>query len=395
MIVNLSTVMPDGLVCPEGKRRIEYVDKGGTGLYVEVRSTSPGEGTYYWRTRHPETGKTVHYKVGRTTEIDLATAREKVRELRAKQTLGLIAETPKDARSNNTSITLDQAVEQYVFPSLRLRLRSAKKYEAIYKSRILGRLGATPVNAIERHQIIALQGSLVRDDGLAPASANRVIAILRRCLSALVDQGLMERNPASRIAMYTESRTEHYLQAEDLQKLLAVLRSGTKRNFMVRMLAFFLLSTGARLNEALQAQWKDIDRENRVWRIPESNSKSKKVRSVPLNDSSLWVLDQLDTEDKFEWLFRSVTGERLKYVHGAWERLRIKAGLPHTRLHDLRHQHASFLVNSGRTLYEVQAILGHNDPSVTQRYAHLSTKTLQDASDSASAMIQGAMKKSA
>jgi site-specific recombinase XerD len=105
------------------------------------------------------------------------------------------------------------------------------------------------------------------------------------------------------------------------------------------------------------------------------------------------VLDQLDTEDKFGWLFRSVTGERLKYVHRVWERLRIKAELPHLRLHDLRHQHASFLVNQGHSLYVVQQILGHNDPSVTQRYAHLSTKSLQGASDSASKMIRGAMKK--
>jgi site-specific recombinase XerD len=73
----------------------------------------------------------------------------------------------------------------------------------------------------------------------------------------------------------------------------------------------------------------------------------------------------------------------------------VKAGLPHLRIHDLRHQHASFLVNSGRTLYEVQQILDHKSPTVTQRYAHLSTKTLQEASDSASEMIQGAVKKSA
>ena len=287
---------------------------------------------------------------------------------------------------------LDQAVEQYVFPSLRLRLRSAKKYEAIYKNRILGRLGATPVNAIERHQIVALQGSLVRDEGLAPASANRVIAILRRCLSALVDQGLMERNPASRISMYPESGIDHFLQADDLQKLLTMLRKGTKRNFMVRMVALFLLSTGARLNEALQAKWMDIDRENGVWRIPASNSKSKKVRSVPLNDSAIEVLDKLGTEGKFEWLFVNVSkGERLKYVHGSWDRLRSKVpGLSHLRLHDLRHQYASFLVNGGRTLYEVQQILGHKDPSVTQRYAHLSSRSLQDAANSASDAIKGA-----
>ena len=65
------------------------------------------------------------------------------------------------------------------------------------------------------------------------------------------------------------------------------------------------------------------------------------------------------------------TGEPLTHVHKVWERLRNEAGLPQLRLHDLRHQFASFLVNSGRTLYEVQKILGHSNSAVTERYAHL------------------------
>lgn len=36
-------------------------------------------------------------------------------------------------------------------------------------------------------------------------------------------------------------------------------------------------------------------------------------------------------------------------------------------------------MNNGRTLFEVQQILGHSQPQVTQRHSHLSTKTLQDA----------------
>ena len=64
--------------------------------------------------------------------------------------------------------------------------------------------------------------------------------------------------------------------------------------------------------------------------------------------------------------------------------------MPHLRIHDLRHLFASFLVNSGRTLYEVQQILGHSDPSVTQRYAHLSSESLQKAANSASVAIRGA-----
>ena len=145
-------------------------------------------------------------------------------------------------------------------------------------------------------------------------------------------------------------------------------------------------------NEALQARWEHIDRPNRVWRIPAPNSKSKRIRSVPLNDAALDVLTQLDTEGKFDHLFLNrKTKKPFSNIHKVWERLRKAAGLPHLRIHDLRHQYASFLVNSGRSLYEVQQILGHSNPIVTQRYSHLSSKSLQDAANSASVIIKGAM----
>ncbi len=68
--------------------------------------------------------------------------------------------------------------------------------------------------------------------------------------------------------------------------------------------------------------------------------------------------------------------------------MRERAGLPKLRLHDLRHQYASFLVNSGRSLYEVQKILGHSSHSVTERYAHLSSASLMEAANSASAFLR-------
>jgi integrase len=43
-------------------------------------------------------------------------------------------------------------------------------------------------------------------------------------------------------------------------------------------------------------------------------------------------------------------GKPYTTITKVWSRLRTKAGLPHLRIHDLRHQYASFLVNSGRTL---------------------------------------------
>ena len=152
-----------------------------------------------------------------------------------------------------------------------------------------------------------------------------------------------------------------------------------------------LISVGSRLNEVLSAKWNQFDRANRVWRIPATNSKSKRVRSVPLNDSALDVLNQLDTEGTFEYLFiNKKTKNPYTRIHKAWHRIRKVAGVPFLRIHDLRHSYASFLVNSGRSLYEVQQILGHSDPKVTQRYSHLSSKSLQEAANSASKIISAA-----
>ena len=69
----------------------------------------------------------------------------------------------------------------------------------------------------------------------------------------------------------------------------------------------YLLSTGARLNEALSARWDQVDIDRRVWKIPASNSKSKRVRSVPLNESAIGVLNQLDTQEYLLINWQTVT----------------------------------------------------------------------------------------
>ena len=186
---------------------------------------------------------------------------------------------------------------------------------------------------------------------------------------------------------------ENILNEEELERLLSVLATHERRT--VCQVALYLLSTGARLSEALNASWEDI--ENRTWKIAAAVSKSKRVRSVPLNDSAISVLDAIQADPALRrgYLFVNPrTGDRLKTVHKAWCCIREAADLPHLRIHDLRHMYASFLVNSGHTLYEVQQVLGHSSPQITQRYAHLSTETLRDAAASASGRIQAASPKS-
>lgn len=374
------------LICPDDKTRIEYCDKDIRGLYVEVRSTSPGQGTYYLRYKNAS-GKTTHQKIGRTSEIGLVDARKKAKELKAEISLG--ADPREEEKAKQAIITFSVLFEEHYLPHVKPRKRSWKRDEELYRLRIKGLFGQRQIDKITRQQIQLFHTALL-DEGLAPATCNHHIKLIRHALNLAVEWEMLEKNPASRVPLFKEdNKVEHYLNPEELEKLLTVLN--TDENRMVCFIAVFLLSTGARLNEALRATWSQVDPQNRIWRIPASNSKSRRVRSVPLNDSALNILKKLDTKEEFDYLFiNRKTGKPYVSIQRPWGRLRKKAGVPHLRIHDLRHQYASFLVNSGRTLYEVQQILGHSDPIVTQRYAHLSTKTLQDAANSASDMIKGA-----
>jgi hypothetical protein len=48
-------------------------------------------------------------------------------------------------------------------------------------------------------------------------------------------------------------------------------------------------------------------------------------------------------------------------------------------------------VNNGRSLYEVQKLLGHTQIKTTQRYAHLTQETLLDASNIGTATMAASL----
>lgn len=389
-IVKLSQhYISNALHCPEDKSRIEYCDSELPGLYVEVRPKSQGQGTYYLRYKD-NTGKTCHQKLGRTCDIDLVDARKKAKMLKAEIALG--ANPRGEAKAQKEVLTFSDFFENHYLPYVKPRKRSWIRDEQLYRLRIKDVFGNKRLNQITRQQIQSFHTALLAE-GLSPASSDHHIKLFKHTMNLAIDWGLLtDKNPAARVPLFNrDNKVEHYLDEHQLEKLLTVLRNDENRT--VCQIALFLLSTGARLNEALQARWDQIDRQSRVWRIPATNSKSKRIRSVPLNDSALDILKQLETEGKFDCLFVNLDTENAyTTIYKVWLRLRKEAGLPHLRIHDLRHQYASFLVNSGRTLFEVQQILGHSDPKVTQRYSHLSSKSLQDAANSASILISGASK---
>lgn len=382
------SLISTGLECPLGKRRVELVDTVVPGMFIEVREASQGQGTYYFRYKDAD-GRTQTKKLGRSIDITLSAAREHAMELRTQVASG--ANPRAEEKSRKQMITFDTLFNEHYLPYVKPRKRSWDRDEELYRLRIKDVFGGKRLNEITRLHIQTFHAGLI-EEGLAAATANHHVKLIRRMLNLACEWQMLDVNPASRIHMFDEdNQQERYMNDVQLGNLLEVLRTDSARS--VCLITMFLLATGCRLGEVLSATWQQVDKDKRVFRVSASNNKSKRMRPVPLNDTAIEVLNQLDTEGVYEHLFINRKTKK-PYVNIAkvWDKLRNKAGLPNLRLHDLRHQAASHLINSGSSLYIVQQILGHSDPSVTQRYAHLSMKSLNDASDKASAIIKGAMK---
>jgi len=388
-VVKLTTdFIENDLTCPPDKKKIEYVDTGGTGFYIAVQQTSQGTGTYYLRYKNAD-GKTCHQKIGRSSDISLVDARSKSQHLRSEVSLG--ADPRAEANAKKAVPTYADFMMNQYMPYVKSRKRSWKKDESLLRCHILDVFGAKRLNQISKVKVQLFHTMLREEKGLSAAQCDHNLKLMRSSLNLAVDWEVIDKNPIARIKLFKEdNKVENYLDEQQLKQLLHVLN--TDHNRVVCNVALLLLSTGARLNEALSATWKNIDCKNRVWVIPAANSKSRKVRSIPLNDSALNVLKSLDTEGEYEHLFiNKRTQERLKYIHKSWSRIRVQSGLENLRIHDLRHSYASMLCADNISMVHIQAILGHADFSTTQRYLHLSSKTLQESAASASNAINRAM----
>ena len=153
-----------------------------------------------------------------------------------------------------------------------------------------------------------------------------------------------------------------------------------------------LILTGARKQEVLKARWQDFDLKNRSWRIP--MTKSGRSLTLPISDAVIDLLNAVPRYQGVDHVF--VNAKTLKpyvSIYASWNTARELAGLKDVRMHDLRHSFASFLVNNGRSLYEVQKLLGHSQITTTQCYAHLSHDTLRDAANIATSVVRLAMEK--
>ena len=250
-------------------------------------------------------------------------------------------------------------------------------------------------------------------------AANRSVDYLSGMLSWCADEGMVTANVARRNReRHAEQSRERYLTDDEWTALERALdawphkqlvpvgprvkgRVMEERTSKEPSLASYLsceairmfLLTGCRKGEALAARWEQIDLDAGVWTKPASSTKQKKLHRLPLSDRMVSKLREIrgmhadpvfvfpgkDRLTALEQGKRPKDGDHLQDVSGLWRPMRARLGLDDVRLHDLRHSHASALVNSGVDLYTASKALGHSTVKTTEKYAHLQDDAVRDA----------------
>lgn len=382
--IALNSLTVKSLVCPENKVKCDFFDSNCRGLVLEVRVT--GGKTYYLRFRS-ERGAVRQIKLANERDVTLAQARKMADRLRSQIAMG---EDPlENKRSLRLVPTLESFIKEKYLPFAKTYKRSWATDECLLRNHVIPRFGHKHLDQIKKSQIVEFIAQHLQTH--APGSVNRVIILLRylfNCAKRWEIQG-GERNPTDSIPLLQENnKKERYLTTEEARRLYDCVCGS--ENKTLRFIVPMLILTGARKREVLDAQWEDFDLERRVWRIP--TTKLGKPRYVPLSDGALSILQEVPRRDACPWVFFNPdTSKPYVSIFCAWDTARKKANLKDVRIHDLRHSFASLLINSGRSLYEVQKLLGHTQVKTTQRYAHLAPETLLDASNAATRAIGSLM----
>lgn len=286
-------------------------------------------------------------------------------------------------RKASGGLTLDAFVSRIYLPHVQSRKRSWHVDERIARQHLSPMFGDRPLADISRMDVETWLQSLP-SRGLAPATCNRILAVLKSICSLAAVHDMVPASPCAHVAPFKiHEQRERYLSRSEARRLMDALRRSRRQEALVLRL---LLLTGARKNEILRLRWENIRLDLRLLTIPVS--KSGKPRHIPLSDAAMAVIRAIPRAGDNPWLFPGhAPGKPLSDIFLFWNTLRRSLGLDDVRIHDLRHSFASFLVNAGHSLYEVQKLLGHSDPRTTMRYAHLGQTSLLLAAETVSGLL--------
>lgn len=259
-------------------------------------------------------------------------------------------------------------------------------------------IGAMPASDVKPFMVMDFVRRLV--DGrsgtrLTNSSVNIVLSLLRSSYALAVQDGIVTANPVDNIGKLPVKHDGlKFIDLDDGRKLREWARDYWKYDFEEQMLAVAVLlamATGLRVGEVCGLRKCDFNRDHKDgsrvvvcgtatkggWTTP----KGGEPRTVTVDDETARVLEAWERRvgeryaQTTNLLFPSKKGRirRTETLSKPFGELCRRLGLSTvSRFHDLRHMHATALLEQGVPPYDVQKRLGHKSmDTMIAHYAHL------------------------
>lgn len=378
-----------------------------------IRVSSSGHKSFIVRYRPKGCRHKRYVNLGRYGVLTVDEAR-----VQAKRVLGLVAngEDPANETALRRQVpVLSSAAIDFLemHVSAKRKPKTMASYTHALKHHVLPRLGNRRLNDVTRSDVDKLHLALAD----RPFMANYVVTVLSSLYGwaerkQIIPEG---HNPARRIEKFRERRRERFLSRDEFARLGAALREAEtigiryaidetrptakhaakpeNRRVVVAPDAIaairLLMLTGCRLREILHLRWTEVDFERGLLLLEDSKTGRK---TVVLGEAAMTILSGLMRTS--EHVFPGIDGTKPRAdLKRPWDLVTRRAGLDGVRLHDLRHSFASVAVGANLGLPIIGKLLGHTQPSTTQRYSHLADDPVRAASDLVANRIAAAMAK--
>jgi integrase len=267
----------------------------------------------------------------------------------------------------------------------------APEYRRLLDRRILPRFGDTCLADLEPAELDAWYSELRSGSGgtkpLAANSVRRLHSVLHRALAQGVRWGWLADNPADRASPPRPRRPD--LDVPDPATVVRLVAEAQRTNPSFACFLRLAATSGARRGELCALRHRDVDLTAATLTV-RNGVVQHPTRGLVVQDTKTHAARRLALDATTVELIRTHIGPasrssaflfshapdgstpwRPHYATLAFRRLRDRLGLPHLRLHDLRHFAATQLLAGGQDVRTVAGRLGHADPSITLgTYAH-------------------------
>lgn len=276
------------ITVPEGKKKVTLTDPQTRGLVYEVR---PAGRSFYLRYTHEGRQRTI--PLGPFPTLGIADARKKAEELKRRIYMGY---DPLGEKHKKTcSPTVREFFTKVYLPYSKNQHRDPYGNQSLFQHHIGPRFGSKRMNEITKLMVRNWTNDLL-DKGYSASTINRMLILLGHLYTVANDLDVVGVPPRSQLRIkllkVVQKHTTH-LSSEEVRRLAAALEENS--NPMLKYIVSFLLMTGARRSEALNAKWEHINYNSRTWLVP--LAKSGQPRHIYLSDAAIAVLRRLQSEE--------------------------------------------------------------------------------------------------